>query len=372
MKTYVSRFLPNGVVQVLAQMTGRPRSWSFPLSGRMLALALAFFLPALAPAEDSSPAPASSPAMDGAPIPDPGNLRAYRKMKGQEFQFEIIGARQGAVWGTDTYTDDSPLSLAGGSCRIRRFEPGQQAIVTVKILPGQGGYASTRQNGVLSRSQGRSQGSYQIIDAKLLSPPPAQTNEEATAPVVTAAAAEKTPVPAPPATESRAPSASAVGSPTETVGQDQATPAVAADKPVVSAPEPDSVAKDEAPAATETAAANSPVPPASSGASEPKAGKGFGFFDLLELLVGIGYLAGVLVLLPLVVLTNIAERKIPREPTASDVPPDSEADETFTADDAAVGELLDHVAEELTPAEEEDGSTYKTIICGRQARRVRE
>jgi hypothetical protein len=95
--------------------------------------------------------------------------------------------------------------------------------------------------------------------------------------------------------------------------------------------------------------------------------EGFGFFDLLELLMVVGYLAGVFVLLPLVVLTNIAERTVPRAPVAEGITPG----EDFTDDDMQARDMMDSLANELPDAEDEDGSTYKTITSGSQVRKAR-
>jgi hypothetical protein len=308
-----------------------------------------------------------------APAADPGNLRAYRNMQGKELQFDITGASMGAVWGTDIYTDDSPLSLA--AVHAGYVKPGERAIVTVKILPGQANYTSSRQNGVLSRSQGKSSGSYQILGAQQIAPAPeravATATPEVTGPAVNAASATTPAAPAPtpkPAALENEPAPTPAGPEVSSAGQPPATPpkTVSTESPSVPTVSPAATAAQTEPVTKVTpdeTEMNTPPP-----APGPKSSsKEFGFFDLLELLMVVGYTIGVFVLLPLVILTNIAERTVPQAPVAEGITPGEE----FTDDDTQARDMMDQLADELPDAENEDGTTYKTITSGSQARKAR-
>ena len=93
----------------------------------------------------------------------PGNLIGYRGNINQTFSFLLTGAISGAIWGTTIYTDDS--SLVTAAVHSGFVQVGQVRVITVIILPGQGSYASTTQNGVTSSGWGSWSGSYSIISA---------------------------------------------------------------------------------------------------------------------------------------------------------------------------------------------------------------
>lgn len=93
----------------------------------------------------------------------PGNLVGYRGNINQTYSFLLTGAISGAIWGTTIYTDDS--SLVTAAVHSGFVQVGQVRVVTVIILPGQGSYTSTTQNGVTSSSWGGWSGSYSVISA---------------------------------------------------------------------------------------------------------------------------------------------------------------------------------------------------------------
>lgn len=62
---------------------------------------------------------------------DPGNLVAYQDKVNQQFVFEVIGAAQGPLWGSDIYTLDS--SLACAAVHAGAVAVGQKAAVRVAI-----------------------------------------------------------------------------------------------------------------------------------------------------------------------------------------------------------------------------------------------
>jgi beta-lactamase regulating signal transducer with metallopeptidase domain len=91
---------------------------------------------------------------------DPGDLTAYRQHVGESFNFRVTGRTDGAVWGSDVYTDDSTLAAAAVHAGI--LSPGEDGRVRVTILPGQSSYEGTNRNGVTSSSYGPWPGSYRI------------------------------------------------------------------------------------------------------------------------------------------------------------------------------------------------------------------
>jgi beta-lactamase regulating signal transducer with metallopeptidase domain len=104
----------------------------------------------------------SSPAARQAQSP-PANLTEYRDRVGQSFLFEIVGANDGVVWGTDVYTDDSVLAAAAVHAGV--VQPGERRLVRVTILPGRESYEGSTRNGVTSSSYATWQGSYRIEPA---------------------------------------------------------------------------------------------------------------------------------------------------------------------------------------------------------------
>lgn len=109
--------------------------------------------------EAVSGATSSPSAMSGA-RPDPGSLTAYRSLVGQVFDFEVRGATQGAIWGTDVYTDDSQLATAAVHTGI--LAPGETGVVRVTILPGRENYVGSTRHGITSHSYGQWVGSYML------------------------------------------------------------------------------------------------------------------------------------------------------------------------------------------------------------------
>lgn len=84
-------------------------------------------------------------AADGV-LPDPGTLEPFRGMDQQTWSFEVTGATEGPVWGTDVYSDDSILAVAAVHAGVLRA--GETGIVTVTILPGRDRYTPSTRHGV--------------------------------------------------------------------------------------------------------------------------------------------------------------------------------------------------------------------------------
>lgn len=98
--------------------------------------------------------------------PDPGTLGAYRDRVGQTFAFRVTGAADGTIWGTDAYTDDSPLATAAVHAGVLRV--GETGVVSVTILPGDDRYEGSARNGVTSLPYASFPGGYRVRPA----PPP--------------------------------------------------------------------------------------------------------------------------------------------------------------------------------------------------------
>lgn len=101
-------------------------------------------------------------------LADPGHLVSYRGQNGASFLFSVTGATSGSIWGTDLYTDDSPLSTA--TVHAGLLASGQTGFVRVTILPGQNSYTGSTRNGVTSSVYGAWGGSYSVA-AAVLGPP---------------------------------------------------------------------------------------------------------------------------------------------------------------------------------------------------------
>jgi len=82
-------------------------------------------------------------------------------------QFDLVcpalgGESMGVIWGTDIYTDDSPICVAAVHAGIITTDGGP---VIIEIMPAQKAYVSTDRNGVNSLSWGSYNRSYRFRDA---------------------------------------------------------------------------------------------------------------------------------------------------------------------------------------------------------------
>jgi hypothetical protein len=96
----------------------------------------------------------------GNALPDPGNLTSLHGQIGKTFLFKVTGAMNGSVWGTKTYTSDSPLAVAAVHAGVLR--PGQTGVVRVSIVPPPAGFQGSTQNGVTSAGYGAYPGAYRM------------------------------------------------------------------------------------------------------------------------------------------------------------------------------------------------------------------
>ncbi len=113
----------------------------------------------------------------GAPTA-PANLTGYRNRVGQTFEFTVTGATSGTVWGSEVYTDDSPVALAAVHAGL--VVAGQTKVVAVTILPSQTAFAVSTRNGVTSASRGNWSGSYSFAGAGVVSGSSLATTKPAT------------------------------------------------------------------------------------------------------------------------------------------------------------------------------------------------
>jgi len=106
----------------------------------------------------SPPHPVRPPPF-GSPTPTDvsGQIRGKN---GEVFHFEVTGARDGTVWGSDVYTDDSDLATAAVHAGL--LQVGQKGIVKVTLLPGQQQYRGSTRNGVTTLDYHAWDGSYRI------------------------------------------------------------------------------------------------------------------------------------------------------------------------------------------------------------------
>ena len=70
-----------------------------------------------------------------------------------------IGFIPPTIWGTDIYTDDSPICVAAVHAGVISTTGGQ---ITIEILPGQDSYMGSVRNRVTSQSYGTWPGSYRV------------------------------------------------------------------------------------------------------------------------------------------------------------------------------------------------------------------
>jgi hypothetical protein len=100
--------------------------------------------------------------------PDPGTVVNLRGQNGKVFFFEVTGALNGPVWGTDVYTDDSSIATAAVHAGVLKV--GHKAVVKVTILPAEQKYGGSMRNGITTTDFGAWEGSFKIEAVKGRSP----------------------------------------------------------------------------------------------------------------------------------------------------------------------------------------------------------
>lgn len=98
--------------------------------------------------------------------PAPTNMTAYANQYGKELTFSVTGAQPGGqgtgIWGTDLYTLDSNLSAAAVHAGL--VQPGQSAVVKVRIVASPPQFIGTNRNGMGSSGYGQyPAGAYEFV-----------------------------------------------------------------------------------------------------------------------------------------------------------------------------------------------------------------
>ena len=93
-------------------------------------------------------------------MPRTGNMESFRGMTEKTFSLNLTGNRNGKIWGTDIYTDDS--SLATAAVHTGALNDGETGTILITVLSGQESYSGSVRNGVTSNEFGSWHGSYQI------------------------------------------------------------------------------------------------------------------------------------------------------------------------------------------------------------------
>jgi hypothetical protein len=101
------------------------------------------------------PEPDLSKAEDG-----PVNLVNLQGMIGKTFRFRVTGATNGAIWGTGTYTSDSPLATVVVHAGLLKV--GQTGIIKVTVVAPPASFQGTTNNGVTSSDYGAYPGAYKV------------------------------------------------------------------------------------------------------------------------------------------------------------------------------------------------------------------
>jgi len=93
-------------------------------------------------------------------LPDPGDLSKYYDKVGAVFYFEVIGATDKNIYGSDIYTYDSPLATAAVHAGAIKYA--EKGVVKVTIMPGKSGFEQSERNGVMSRTWTTSPATYKV------------------------------------------------------------------------------------------------------------------------------------------------------------------------------------------------------------------
>jgi hypothetical protein len=87
---------------------------------------------------------------------------SYRGLYGLRFSYACsAGGTTSKVWGTNIYTDDSPVCTS--AVHAGRFPLASGGRVVIEILPGQRSYTGTTRNGITTSSYGIWSGSYKFV-----------------------------------------------------------------------------------------------------------------------------------------------------------------------------------------------------------------
>lgn len=106
--------------------------------------------------------------------PYPGNLSAYANRIGETFYFEVTGAVNASIWGTEVYTYDSDLAAAAVHAGVVKL--GKSGIVKVTMVKSPDSHRGSTQNGVTSSNWGNYSASYTVEPAYQDGLPALKTN----------------------------------------------------------------------------------------------------------------------------------------------------------------------------------------------------
>jgi len=93
--------------------------------------------------------------------PDPGTMYNFAGEVGKTFAFEVTGMAGSSIWGTDTYTSDSPLATA--AVHAGKVSVGERKVIRVTVVAPPPSFSGTTRNGVTSGSYGSYPGAYKIL-----------------------------------------------------------------------------------------------------------------------------------------------------------------------------------------------------------------
>lgn len=98
-----------------------------------------------------------------AALPDPGPLTALQRDVGKTYLFRVTGATAGTLWGTETYTLDTPLAAA--AVHMGLVKTGQTGYVKVTVLGPWTNFTGSTRNGLTSSSYLNYPGAYKVARA---------------------------------------------------------------------------------------------------------------------------------------------------------------------------------------------------------------
>jgi hypothetical protein len=90
----------------------------------------------------------------------PRTLSGVETTPGQVLVYQVTGSTRGLVWGTDIYTDDSPIAAAAVHAGLLR--PDETGTIMVTILQGRETYRGSARHGVASRDYQSWERSYML------------------------------------------------------------------------------------------------------------------------------------------------------------------------------------------------------------------
>jgi LCCL domain/EF hand len=156
--------LPDWFRQYDTDGDGQIGLYEWKAAGQPIALFLAKDLNGdgfLTPDEVADPVVVANAEPKEEPQADPGSLMGLQDQIGKVFAFQVTGAVNGAVWGSDVYTSDSTLAMA--AVHAGALEVGKTGTVKVRIVAPPPSFTGTTANGVTTQSFGPFSGAYQII-----------------------------------------------------------------------------------------------------------------------------------------------------------------------------------------------------------------